>query len=322
MAQLYRGRMRAVVSHEGSVSVVDKPEPTGPGELIRVTSSGICGSDLHLVSLGLSGVVLGHEFGGTTTDGQLVAVRPTGECGQCPQCLAHIPNTCASAAGSLYGTSLDGGLAEFALVDPSRITHMHPSVDPASVGLVEPLAVVVHGVKRSGIQPGMQALVVGAGSIGLLCAAVLIDAGVNVDIVARHQHQADAASHIGACVVTTPAHHYDVTFDAVCTQQSFDMGTNATRPGGSILEFGMFWTPVSMGNALMLKEITVIPSIFYNHNHATNDFSDAADLLYRQPSITKSIVTHRFSLEDAPQAFKTAQDKNSGAIKVHVFTHP
>ncbi len=94
----------------------------------------------------------------------------------------------------------------------------------------------------------------------------------------------------------------------------------STRPGGVVLEFGMFWTPVSMNNALMLKEITVIPSIFYNHNHATNDFADAADMLFRLPHITRAIVTHTFSLEDAPQAFKVAQDKQSGAIKVHLFT--
>ena len=320
MAHRYRGRMRAVISHEGSVSVVDKPEPTGTGDLIQVTSSGICGSDLHLVSLGLSGVILGHEFGGRTTNGRLVAVRPTGECRTCPQCARGIPNTCASAAASLHGTSIDGGLAEFVRVESSRLVPMHEDVDPASVGLVEPLAVVIHGIKRSGIETGMRALVVGAGSIGLLCAAALRDMGIDVDIVARHPHQADAAAELGSRVVTDPGSDYDVTFDAVCTQQSFDMCTNATRPGGSILEFGMFWTPVSMGNAIMLKEITVIPSIFYNHNHATNDFADAATLLYRHPEITRSVVTHRFSLNDAAQAFKTAQDKNSGAIKVHLFT--
>ena len=320
MTHMYRVRMRAVISHEGSVSVVNKPEPTGVGELIQVTSSGICGSDLHLVSLGLSGVVLGHEFGGTTPDGRLVAVRPTGECGSCPQCSRGIPNTCSSAAASLHGTSIDGGLAEFVMVDPSRLVAMHHSVEPSSVGLVEPLAVVIHGIKRSGAQSGMRALVVGAGSIGLLCAAALRDVGVDVDIVARHPHQADAATQLNAQVVTTPGSDYDIAFDAVCTQQSFDVCVTATRPGGAVLEFGMFWTPVAMNNALMLKEITVIPSIFYNHNHATNDFVDAADMLFRLPHLTRAIVTHTFSLEDATQAFKVAQDKQSGAIKVHLFT--
>lgn len=320
MTQMYRGRMRAVISHEGSVSVVDKPEPTGTGELIRVTSSGICGSDLHLVSLGLSGVVLGHEFGGTTSDGRLVAVRPTGECGTCQQCARGIPNTCSSAASSLHGTSIDGGLAEFVMVDSLRLVSVQETVDPASIGLVEPLAVVIHGIKRSGVQSGMRALVVGAGSIGLLCATALRDRGIEVDIIARHAHQADAASQLDAHVVTTPDTDYDISFDAVCTQQSFDTCVAATRPGGAVLEFGMFWTPVAMNNALMLKEITVIPSIFYNHNHATNDFADAADMLFRMPHITRAIVTHTFSLEDASHAFKVAQDKHSGAIKVHLFT--
>jgi L-idonate 5-dehydrogenase len=313
--------MRAVISHEGSVSVIDKPEPTGPGELIRVTSSGICGSDLHLVALGLSGVVLGHEFGGYTPDGRLVAVRPTGECGACPQCARGIPNTCSTAASSLHGTSIDGGLAEFAMVESERLITMHPDVPAAAVGLVEPLAVVVHGIHRSGATEGMRALVVGAGSIGLLCAAVLHNKGVHVDIVARHSHQADAASHLGASVVNNPSLDYDITFDAVCTQQSFDTCATSTRPGGTILEFGMFWTPVAMNNLVMLKEITIIPSIFYNHNHATNDFTEAARLLHSLPHITSAIVTHTFFLDDATHAFDVAQDKQSRAIKVHLFTN-
>ena len=56
--------MRAVTSSQGSVFVGDHDEPAGTGELITVTSAGICGSDLHLIASGLSGVILGHEFGG------------------------------------------------------------------------------------------------------------------------------------------------------------------------------------------------------------------------------------------------------------------
>jgi threonine dehydrogenase-like Zn-dependent dehydrogenase len=313
--------MRAVVSHQGSVSLVERDLPSGEGELIRVTSSGICGSDLHLISLGLSGIILGHEFGGYTESGQLVAVRPTGECGHCTECTRALPHMCTMAAASLHGTSIDGGLAEFVRVEKSRLVQVPANVKPDVVALVEPLAVVVHGINRIPIAHGMKAIVVGAGSIGLLAAAVLVDRGIEVDIVTRHPHQNLAAEALGARAVSTPSHNYDFSFDAVCTQQSFDACVSATRPRGSIVEFGMVWSPVGLSNTLMLKEISVIPSMFYSHDHEHHDFEEAVDVLARNPQIAEVLITHRYSLDDAAKAFDTANDRASGAIKVHFFTN-
>jgi len=311
--------MRAVTSHNGLINVIDAEAPSGTGMIITVTSTGICGSDLHLVAGGLSGVILGHEFGGTLPDGRLVAVRPTGECGSCASCTRGIPNTCRSAASSLHGASINGGLAEYVCVEESRLVEMPAGISPLDVALVEPLAVVIHGINRAHLQPGMKALVVGAGSIGLLTAAALIDIGITVDIAARHPHQVRAANDLGANTPTKLGNDYDVSFDAVCTQASFDLCIESTRPCGSIVEFGMFWSPVQLSNNVMMKEISIIPSIFYNHDHSSNDFTTAAELLSRSPDLRKIIVTHTFSLEDAVQAFNSAGDKSSGAIKVHLY---
>jgi threonine dehydrogenase-like Zn-dependent dehydrogenase len=180
------------------------------------------------------------------------------------------------------------------------------------------LAVVIHGINRSHIEKGSRAVVIGAGSIGLLTAAVLVDRGINVDIVTRHPHQSLAAEKIGAHPVTEPGSNYDVSFDAVCSQQSFDACVQATRPCGTLLEFGMFWSPVTLNNSLMMKEITVIPSIFYGHNHEHHDFVEAVDVLVRLPFLIDAVVTHRFALTDAAEAFRVAADRKSGAIKVHL----
>ena len=311
--------MRAVISHKGAISVINADAPTGPGVLVTVTSAGICGSDLHLVAAGLSGVILGHEFGGTLADGRLVAVRPTGECGSCMSCTQGMPNTCSSALTSLHGTSINGGLADNVLVEESRIIEMPARISPHDVALVEPLAVVIHGIHRVQLQAGMKALVVGAGSIGLLTAAALIDIGVQVDIVARHSHQTNAANNLGARTPTELHPNYDVSFDAVCTQASFDLCVEHTRPTGSLVEFGMFWTPVTLSNKIMLKEISIVPSIFYNHDHSSNDFTEAADLLSRSTQLRNILVSHSFSLEDAAEAFRIAGDKISGALKVHFY---
>ena len=312
--------MRAVTSSKGSVIVGDHDVPSGTGELITVTSVGICGSDLHLIASGLSGVILGHEFGGFTEDGTLVAVRPTGECGSCQQCTSGFPHTCHQAVASLHGTSINGGLAEFVRVETSRLIPVPAGTDPATVGLVEPLAVVIHGINRISLVQGMSALVVGSGSIGLLTAAVLADRGISVDIVCRHPHQFEAAEMLGVRAVSTPGTNYDVSFDAVCTQESLDICFNATRPRGDVVEFGMIWSNIQLKNQMMLKEISLVPSIFYSHNHEQNDFVDAVDMLVRHPEITRAIVTHRFSLEDSVRAFVVANDRQAGAIKVHIFS--
>jgi threonine dehydrogenase-like Zn-dependent dehydrogenase len=166
----------------------------------------------------------------------------------------------------------------------------------------------------------MSALVVGSGSIGLLTAAVLVDRGINVDIVCRHPHQFEAAQKLGVNAISKAGLNYDVSFDAVCTQESLDACFNATRPRGDVVEFGMIWGSIQLKNQMMLKEISLVPSIFYSHNHEQNDFVDAVDMLVRHPELITTLVTHRFSLEDSVQAFAVANDRRAGAIKVHIFT--
>jgi threonine dehydrogenase-like Zn-dependent dehydrogenase len=309
--------MRAVYSSNGSVTLEEIEEPHGEGELIKVTSAGICGSDLHLIASGLSGVVLGHEFGGRTEDGRLVAVRPTGHCGTCSPCIRGATNTCRLALNSLHGTSIDGGLADYVRVDSARLYEMPLDSDPSTLALVEPLAVVIHGINRVPLHAGMTALVVGAGSIGLLTAAVLVDRGLHVDILCRHAHQRIAAEAIGARPCDTPGTNYQVSFDAVCTQQSLDICINATQSQGSVVEFGMIWEPITLSNTLMLREISIIPSIFYSHDHAHDDFVSAIDVLARVRTLPNQIITHRFSLDEAVLAFDIATDRKKGAIKVH-----
>lgn len=312
--------MIAVVSNKGQVELVEKEVPEGDGELITVTSAGICGSDLHLITSGLSGVVLGHEFGGYTSDGRLVAVRPTGECGICHSCRSFAASTCTEATSRAHGIAIDGGLAQFVRVEPSRLFEVPSTISPTDVGLIEPLAVVIHGINRVAPERGSRAVVVGAGSIGLLAAAALHFRGVNVDLVARHPHQFTAAEKLGVHAVETASTNYDYSFDAVCTQQTFDLCISATRPRGTLLEFGMVWSPVALSNQFLMKEISIVPSIYYSHDHEHNDFEEAIDLLSSQPHIARALVTHHFSLHDAQNAFETANNRQAGGIKVHI--HP
>ena len=88
------------------------------------------------------------------------------------------------------------------------------------------------------------------------------------------------------------------------------------RPGGAIVVVATYWEPVTIGTALLTKEARVLPSAMYGHDHGPSEFEAAAALLADRPEIADALVHHRFGLDDAPEAFRVAGDRATGAIKV------
>jgi threonine dehydrogenase-like Zn-dependent dehydrogenase len=68
----------------------------------------------------------------------------------------------------------------------------------------------------------------------------------------------------------------------------------------------------------MFKEISIVPSLYYSHDHNHDDFVDAAQVLGDSPDLADTVVTHRFTIEEAVDAFRVASDRKSGSIKVHI----
>lgn len=308
--------MRAVRRRDGGVAVVEAPEPAGGGLVLSVETAGICGSDLHMLSMGSPDVTLGHEFGGRLPDGRRVAIRPTGRCGSCDACRGWRANVCADALGRFQGGSLDGGFADRVTVDADAVFPMYDGQSAAAAALVEPIAVAVHGVRRAELQPGASVAVIGAGSVGLATVAVLVDFGFDVHVDARYDHQKSAVEALGGRVGVVGRH--DVVFDAVGSQSAFDSALRACRSGGDLVELGVFWDPIAMGAEIVLREITLRPAVFYSHQHDGSDFQPAIEVLRRAPHIEDAMVTHRFPLDEAAEAFRVAADRRSGALKVHL----
>lgn len=296
--------------------VVETPEPASSALVLTVETAGICGSDLHMLGLGPSEVTLGHEFGGRLPDGRRVAVRPIGRCGSCDSCRGFRANLCTDAFARFQGGAIDGGFADRVAVDPDTVFPLYDSQTAGAAALVEPIAVAVHGVRRVDVQPGMSVAVVGAGSVGLATVAVLVDFGIDVDVEARYEHQQRAVEALGGRVGLEG--RYDVVFDAVGSQSAFASAVGACRSGADLVELGVFWDPVSMGADVVLREITIRPAVFYTHQHDGSDFQTAIDVLHRSPHIEDVMVTHRFSLDEAAEAFRVAADRRSGALKVHL----
>ena len=114
--------MKAVKYVDGKVEIVDVPAPTGPGLRVRVSSCGICGSDLAMLAAGfpMAGIP-GHEIAGHLDDGTPVAIEPTAPCGSCEFCLAGNYQVCRSGVSMIFGVGRNGGMAEELIVPPRCI---------------------------------------------------------------------------------------------------------------------------------------------------------------------------------------------------------
>ena len=295
---------------------------TGDGIRVKVVAAGICASDLHLGAMGFPAVTIGHEIAGVLQDGTAVAIEPIAACGVCDGCLAGHEQLCRELLARIYGLALDGGMAEEILVAPRCLIDLPQTIDPEDASIIEPLAIAVHGFNRAGVTLGERVLVVGGGAIGLSALAVARHRGVAADLAARHHHQISAGEALGAG--TTPgAEHdaeYDVVIDAAGTQSSLEEAIRRLRPGGRLLLLGSWWAPVQLGTELALKEITLFPSSMYGHSHGSREFAEAVDVLAARPDIAATLITHRFALDEAVEAFRVADDRASGAIKV--VLHP
>ena len=181
--------------------------------------------------------------------------------------------------------------------------------------LVEPLAVALHGLHRAGVEPGSTVLVIGAGPIGLCTIAASRAHGTEVDLLAHRPERCDAGVRLGARPATGT--EYDVVFDAAGTQGSIDTAIDRVRPGGTVAVLGTFWDPVSLGIGLPDQRGHPRPGLrLRSPPRGPRSSTTRSRLLERTPGPPSVLITHRFPLDDAAEAFRVAADRESGAIKV------
>ena len=230
--------MRALVLNgEGGYAVEERPmpEPDAGEVLFRTHYSGICGTDLHAVQFGRyeDGVVIGHEFAGEVVSvgpgvegwqvGDRAAVHPKGNvCGACGECRAGYPNMCsASDIGGTAGIGSDGGMAAYVSLPAGKLRSLPDEVSLLEGAWVEPTAVALRGVTRSGFKVGRRAVVIGAGPIGLMTVMHLRLGGASEIIVLEPSALRRAkAEEVGA----------DITIDPLADDPTEIFGNDIERP--------------------------------------------------------------------------------------------
>lgn len=306
--------MRAVRTAPPSVEVVEIGEPDGEGELIRVSSVGICASDLLYMSYGLVQIA-GHEIAGTLEDGTPVAVEAIFGCAGCPVCEAGHFHHCAQGGLTALGARDQGGMSEYFRAPRRALVELPAGLAPRDGCLVEPGSVAWHAAHLGGAGPDTRVAVVGAGAIGVLAAAAAQTMGApEVDVAARHPHQHEARERIGSGV---PAGEYDLVVDTAGNQASLEDAVGLARPGGTVVTVAVTPT-LTMPSGAFHKEVAIRRSLGYATQAGRREAAHVADMLAARPELAQILITHRFPLEEAPTAFATAADRSQGAFRVVV----
>ncbi|MEX5634588.1 zinc-dependent alcohol dehydrogenase [Parafrankia sp. FMc2] len=309
--------MKAVRSSAGAVGVVDIDEPPGTGELLTIRAASICSSDLLYVRLGLQQVV-GHELAGVRADGSAVVVEAMMSCMECELCRSGRYNLCPVHRERALGATADGGMAEQFRAPAEHLVALPDGLDARDAPLVEPATVAWHAVRIAGTGPASRVAVVGAGALGLMAAAGARAQGApEVAVDARYPHQAEAAERLGAAV--GPSGLYDVVVEAAGTPSGLDRAIDLVAPGGIVVCIGVQLGRVEIDwGTLFHREARLLPSIGYGAHETGREMEDAAAMLAADPEIARALITHRFPLEDAAEAFRVAGDREAGALRVVV----
>jgi len=312
--------MLAVHIECGRVDVREAPRPARPPgfALIRLLAAGICNTDLELQRgyYGFSGTP-GHEFVGEVAEADnatLLGRRVVGEinlaCGACDWCRAGLGRHCPHR--TVLGIAGHPGAFSEYFTLPERNLHIVPdtiSTDRAT--FTEPVAAACEILDQVVIPPGGEVAVLGDGKLGLLAAQVLLAHGARVHLYGRHPAKLAIAAACGAATfsgASLPASRFDLVVEATGAPAGLPAAIRMARPRGTVVMKSTVHGEVPLDTApAIVNEITLVGS-------RCGRFEPALELLADDRLRVEEMISERFPLAQAPQAFERAAA--GGVLKV------
>ena len=336
------GTMRAALIHgirDIRLAVVPRPEPPAGELLLAVRAVGICGSDLHYYLEGGIGsaavtepLILGHEFAAEIADeravqwglepGALVAVEPARSCGRCEWCAQGHPNLCPHVRFVGSPPDLHGALTEYITAPPEALFPVAAPFSAAAAALLEPLGVAIHTVDLAHLRPMETVAVLGTGPIGLLILQVARLAGAGqVFAIDPLAYRAALAERLGAdragqthdaILDWTDGRGVDVVFEATNSAQAPAQATQAARIGGRVVLVGIPQEETFSLNASVMRRKGLTLKMVRRMKHT---YPRAIRMVASNRIQLEPLITHRFHLEQVPEAFALQAADAGGVIK-------
>ena len=327
-------RRALVIDRPGSIGLEAREElAPGPGEVVvRVAYCGLCGTDLELLRGEVDPgfvrypLTIGHEWSGTVeavgpgVGGLEPGTRCVAEgiipCGRCPSCRVGATNVCETY--DEVGFTREGGAGDQVLV-PARVVHpLDASVSLLDAALVEPASVVLTGLEKVRLRPGLRVLVVGDGSIALL-AVLLAGLWSPADLVVAglRAEQAELALELGATGFTTerPPGGFDLAVEAAGATAAVVTAVESVRRGGVVLQLGLAPAGAVLelpADAIVNNDLTIAASFGYT----SAAWAHVVELLNAGRIAPGRLVTHRFALDRYEPAFAALAEPSGARGKV------
>ncbi|UCH75775.1 MAG: alcohol dehydrogenase catalytic domain-containing protein [Rhodospirillales bacterium] len=194
---------------------VERPAPGAADVLVRVSNTGICGTDQSIYYGGIPvsyPLIMGHEAVGEIVAGEAapglahgsrVIIDPVYFCGQCYQCRAGQTNLCPN--GGLVGRDRDGGFAEYVTVPAANVYPLPAEVTDQAAPLIQVLTTCLHAHRLAGIFPGEAVAIIGLGVTGQLHVQLAKARGADPVIgITRSEWKRKLAAELGADVTAAP----------------------------------------------------------------------------------------------------------------------
>jgi len=311
------------------IQQVDDPTP-GAGEVVvNVKRCGICGSDLHMLEEEAFGIcpgdIIGHEFAGEVVGvgagvthlhtGSLVSVSPLKSCGQCDSCRKGEVAWCEKF--SLQG----GGYGEYAVANERQCVQLPVDVSVADGAIVEPLAVALHGVNKSGMQSGDRVLILGAGPIGLATAFWARRRGASKVVIQDiNSYQRDRALAMGAtdfiadrtaavaAAKTALGGPADVVFECVGIPGLINQACESVKTKGCVVILGLCTKPDTLiPFDILSRELCLQTSAFFT----LQEYRAALDALCTGATEPQHLISDTVSLDGLPTMFESLKQRTT-----------
>jgi len=300
------------------------PPPKAPaGEaLLRIRRVGVCGSDFHAFAGRHPAYtyprVLGHELAGEVVEvgsngngikaGDRCAIDPYVNCGMCAACKAGRTNCCDHLM--VLGIHVDGGMQSLL---PVRVNLLHKSaiLSLDQLAMVETLGIGAHAVARSELKSDEDALLIGAGPIGLGVVIFAKLAGASVRVIEPNPFRRTFAEKLGAeAADRADGRLANVVFDATGSAESMGKSLAHVAPAGRMVFVGLTRDPISIDDALFHKrEVTL-----YASRNSRDQFPRIIRMMEHSKIETASWITDRMALGEVPWRLKDLP-ANSKLIK-------